>query len=767
MPRGWIFSLAGLLAFAARAASMPLSIASEAGHAPEPAPRTVAVRLSAENNYYLIAAQTSNWLHAEALQYRISWPVNAPSDAQTLLFLIDRDGHWYQSLQEQPLVPGKTNTFVVPLASGSPSWQPVGHAAAWHHRVLLNPKTVGVRIFGTSSFTGSCVLLSAALFQDNTPDAPPAIARVRPMATEVPCFGLFEVAFDLPDRYADPFDPEQIDVSALFTTPDGQQVTVNGFYYQGFYRLHDEVQSAPQPQGRPEWRVRFCPRIPGAYRYTLVAKDPHGLTEWKAGAFTAAPADGPRFVRVSRNDRRYFEFDNGAWFYPIGHNIRSPYDSRMDDKFPWTLRHPEGTLAYERFVREMEAAQENLVEVWSCAWSLGLEWSEAVPGYHGSGDYHLGNAWELDRVMELARQHHLRVNLVLNNHGRVSSWLDAEWGDNPYNTARGGWLHQAIDFFDNPRAIDLQCRLYRYYIARWGWDSSIFAWELFSEVNLTGHDTAQRTDFDPRVVNWHRTIGAYFHAEDPNRHLVMTHISADYSMQNPELCQLPEIDACAVDAYHYSQPSQIVTVLQSTARFNNPFDKPVLVTEFGGSPMAAGMEHLKRELHAALWASSAIPLSGAPLFWWWQLVEERNLYGEYKAIARFQHGMDPRNPDMKPAAPELQIESGSDGVTADKLQAVGMSSGTNAVGWIYVVAAFGQHVPLGNEDDGSGRTINRLKATIGNFKDGTYRIDFVDTVTGRPSKRADVRAANGQLVLSVPSFARDIAYRVTPTSTTR
>jgi hypothetical protein len=752
--------VAAALALTARAALTPLKIAPGGGGAPASCPQNLTLRLPAESNWRLHPPQPSDWLHARALQYSLFWPTNAPAGVQTLLFVIDRDNRWYQSLQERALVPGTTNVFEIPMTPNAPAWQPAGHAVAWHHRVLANPKSVGLRLFGSTNFSGACVLLSAALIPENPPAAP-AFARVRPMSAEVPCFGLFEVSFDLPDRYADPFDPAQIDVGAVFTTPEGRQVQVNGFYYQGFYRMRDGAQPAPQAQGRPEWRVRFCPRTPGVYRYTLRAKDRHGQAEWTEGTFTATAADGPRFVRVSPADRRYFELDNGALFYPIGHNVRSAYDSRMDDKFPWKLRHPEGTLAYERFFRDMAAAQENLVEIWSCAWSLGLEWSDAIPGYHGSGDYNLSNAWELDRVLELARLHRLRVNLVLNNHGRVSSWLDAEWGDNPYNAARGGWLSQAIDFFDDKRALDLQRRLYRYYIARWGWDATIFAWELFSEVNLTGHETHQRTAHDPRVVSWHRAMGAFFHAEDPNRHLVTTHISADYTFQNPELCQLPELDACAVDAYHYGQPSQIVSVLQNTARFNNAFDKPVLVTEFGGSPMAAGGEHLKRELHAALWSSTAIPLGGTPLFWWWQLIEEHNLYGEYTAVARFLQGIDPRNPAMKPAAPELRLEAGDPGSTAERLQVVGMSSRSNAVGWIYDPAAFSQRVPLDGEGKSQGRAINRLQAVIGNFQDGVYRVDFVDTATGQASKRADVRASGGQLVLSVPSFARDIAYRVT------
>ena len=178
--------------------------------------------------------------------------------------------------------------------------------------------------------------------------------------------------------------------------------------------------------------------------------------------------------------------------------------------------------------------------------------------------------------------------------------------------------------------------------------------------------------------------------------------------------------------------------------------------------MAAGREHLTRELHAALWSSAAMPLSGTPLFWWWQLIEECNLYGEYKAIAAFRQGMDPRNPAVRPATPALRFAGSTEGSTSNRVQAAGMSSETNAIGWIYVTAAFGQNVPLEREDDAAARTVSRLQAVLRDFADGVYRVEFVDTTTGQAIKRADVRASDGELVLDVPGFARDIAYRVTP-----
>jgi hypothetical protein len=750
--------LTGTPAFAAPPSVLPLLASTATNCPPATLPQELAFDGQREREWQLRAPGTGDWLNARAIQYQVQWPANAPDNAQSMVCLIDRDDRWYQAVVEAPLRPGN-NLITIPLASGAAEWQPVGHAAAWHYRVRLNPRSVAVRIFRASPFTATCRLTSATLLPAEPPTRP-VILRVRPGASRIPCYSLYEAALDLPDRYADPFDPAQIAVTALVTTPEGREVTIPGFYFQDFYRLRDPLQAGPQPQGRPEWRIRFCPRTPGRYRYTLRVVDPAGAAEWREGAFEATPAGGPGFVRVAAGDRRYFELDTGEPFYPIGHNIRSPYDSRMDDKFPWKLRQQEGTRAYERYFRDMARHQENLVEIWSCAWSLGLEWSPVIAGYHGYGDYNLANAWELDRVMEQARQHQLRVNLVLNNHGRVSSCnhLDPEWNDHPYNTSRGGWLTQAMQFFDDPRAQEMQRRLYRYYLARWGWDPSLFAWELFSEVNLTGHQGNLRTAHDARVVEWHRLIGAYFQTNDVNRHLVTTHISNDYTLQNPDLCQLPELDACAVDAYHFSHPGQIIALLQSTARFNNPFNKPVIVTEFGGSPMAAGAGHLARELHAALWTATATPLSGLPLFWWWQVVEERNFYPEYAAVARFLQGVDPRNPAMVAAGQSATLRDG-ESTNAPNLQVVCMASRTNTTGWIYTPSAFDANIPPVSEPDLCTQRFEHVQLVLTNLEQGVYRVRFFSTTTGAPVREQDGRLRDDLLTVDVPGFTRDIAFR--------
>ena len=60
----------------------------------------------------------------------------------------------------------------------------------------------------------------------------PRITDVR-FPSSVAVFDLFEITFHL-GEYANPYDPEVIDVTAEFTGPDGQIQTALGFYYEAY-----------------------------------------------------------------------------------------------------------------------------------------------------------------------------------------------------------------------------------------------------------------------------------------------------------------------------------------------------------------------------------------------------------------------------------------------------------------------------------------------------------------------------------------------------
>ena len=739
----------------APAEMVPLSVIAVAGGEAVALPHEASLAFPGELSVGLAAPQPLAWLDSVSVRVTVVLPEGIPPYTGSLVWLKDRDHYWHQHILPGFLKPG-TNTVVVPFQSGASGWHVPGYSVAWHHRTRLNPQSVGFRIFADAAFEGNCTVVSAEL-ETTRDDAPPVISKVMPLTKSPAALRLYELTFSLPDRYANPFDPAQIDAGAIITQPDGTTNTIVAFYYQPHYRIEDELGEPVEPEGLPEWRIRYCPRQAGEHTVSLFARDAFGQTmAAEVVRFTARPesADALRFVRVSEKDRRYFEFDDGTFFYPIGHNVRSANDARMDDKFPWRFRKEESSIAYRRYFSRMQDAGENMAEVWMSAWSLGLEWTAGVSGYHGANDYHMANAWELDRVLDLAREHRIYVNLVLNYHGRISEWCDPEWRLHPYCAMTpGGWLTSSLEFFADPRAIEMQKRFCRYTQARWGWSPNVFGYELCSEINLTGNEGHHRTHNDPRVVEWCRTLGAYFKATDPYGHLVSAHVSNDYRYWNPVLCNLPELTHNPLDAYNNAQPNNpeyIVKLIEGTAQTGAAFNKPVLITEFGGSAMASNYENLSIELHAGIWAGACVPLAGIPMFWWWQVIDENDLYGGYTAVRKFMEGQDLRDPDAKPIVATL---SGGDAAVAALFEVLCTASPEKARGYIYPkrFPRKGETMPKGDA----------LTVLLSGFTVGVYQVEFFETERGKVLRRFQVRATpEGQLVISVPEFQVDCAFRL-------
>lgn len=672
------------------------------------------------------------------LRVKAVLPADAPK-SQAVVFLKDRDGNWFQQLLPCLLEPG-TNSIVCNLRPGlSAKWSTSGHDMIFNHRVKLAPLMAGVRVFPSSA-----EFLSVTSVEDPPSAAKPIPANLR-QNTEFPeCYSLFETRFSLPDRYDNPFDPAQIRADALITGPEGLAVSVPCFYTQDYYAVTNGLGDFRTPSGRPEWALRYSPVLPGDYLCRIVASDSYGCVTSPPVAFTALPARGPGFVRVSRRDPRRFEVASRE-FIPVGHNIRSPFDTRMDSQFPWRIRQPRGFMVYSDYFRKMAAHGENIAEIWMCQWSLGLEWSETAPEYHGLGDYNLGNAWELDQVLAMARANGMRINLVLNNHGRAGLGFDAEWQNSPYNVRRGGFLPEddPLQFFRSPEALEYQKRIARYIVARWGWDSTVFAWELWSELDLCGKfGSKPAPQFDKDVIAWHAEMAEYIKSIDPNRHLVSTHLSANYKITSPELASLPQLDHCCIDAYHGSpSPLHIASLVRETAAFYAKFGKPVMITEFGGSSMGAGLTHLKKELHAAIWSSLCTPLAGVPFFWWWGVIDEENLYTEYAAAQSFITEPPLRtDPALLPHSLNLDSTAFAD---------ISMANGTNLFSWVYRKETF-------NTQTKAQKAVSASWSPVTN---GTYRVIFFNTSTGEQIRQQDFRSANRTLEFPLPEFGSDIAVK--------
>jgi hypothetical protein len=713
--------------------------------------RTVAAELDAvfPGEREIELGSRTPWHQAEALRLNVSVPAGAPTNCEALVYVKDWNYLWYQHLVPGCLTPGVSTQVVVSLAPDSEAWQTVGHDFRWNGRTLADPRSVGVRLFcKDSAWTGRVSVAAPEIRLKPAIPPPPAFRDVRPETLRTPKDEKFEVSFRIPDRHRDPFDTNEVHVTAEFTAPDGVVTVVDGFYANDYYREETPAGEAITPQGVPLWRVRYAPRQEGVHQYRLKVRDAGGEAVWGPARFTATPAVSRGFVRVSARDPRFFEFTDGSYYFPIGHNVRSPFDTRHDAAFPWEQRFEAGTAVYRKYFAAMADHGEQLAEVWFAPWSLGLEWDERWPGYHGVGQYNMRHAWEMDRVVDEAAARGIQLNMVIHNHGKFSTFSDPEFQDNPFNADNGGYLMTPNEYFTDPRAQESFRKLMRYTVARWGYSRQVLAWQLWSELDLVGADRSFYRK--PECVAWHQAMGRYLKEIDPNRHLVATHVCGDFNNQNPEIISKPEMDHCAVDAYHGSpDPVFIVSLMKATAQFNNPFLKPVQITEFGGQWSASSMAHLRATLHAAVWGSVGVPLAGTPMLWWWMAIDEENLYPVFRGVAAYMKDVDRRDPELLPADP---VFSGG-GVPGGELVWTCLRSPRLVLGWVCRSPEF-ETVDLNGPPK-----ITELQAELSGLTNGTFRVEYWDTARGTPAQRLLVASTNGVLKLTLPPFVRDAAFK--------
>ena len=86
----------------------------------------------------------------------------------------------------------------------------------------------------------------------------PKITWMKSNSDSVGLYEKFEISLNLNAEYTNPFDPDQIDLMAVFTAPSGKKWPINGFYEYS----HGAA-----------WKLRFSPNELGNWTYSLELKD--------------------------------------------------------------------------------------------------------------------------------------------------------------------------------------------------------------------------------------------------------------------------------------------------------------------------------------------------------------------------------------------------------------------------------------------------------------------------------------------------------------
>jgi hypothetical protein len=282
-----------------------------------------------------------------------------------------------------------------------------------------------------------------------------------------------ELTVDLSATWDNPFDPDDVALDAEFTGPSGQSLAVPGFYMTDVEREIVDGAEILSPVGEGRWCVRFSPTEEGRWSCRLTLRDRTGEVSADGGDLTATAREGHGFVRVSAADARYFAFDDGEGYFPVGHNL--------------PIYHVRGQLGPQG-MEKFAAAGENYNRWWMCSYGFGIEAVEL-------GRYRQPAAARIDLVLEQARELGMYYMMCMDTH---QDYRKSGWEANPFNAARGGPCATPGEWFTSEEARDYYRKRLRYSVARWGYSPHVLCWEFGNEIQ--GWAGAKADD----QLAWHR-----------------------------------------------------------------------------------------------------------------------------------------------------------------------------------------------------------------------------------------------------------------------
>lgn len=417
------------------------------------------------------------------------------------------------------------------------------------------------------------------------------------------------VTYDVKD--VNPYNYDKIICQAFVTSPDSRTFILDGFYSVDFD--YSYTTNAYTEKGG-SFKVRMAPWKVGKWKYFIrVTKDGKEVYKSTLKSFTAV-ADKTRkgFLRVSKSDPLFLEFDNKDSFFGIGMNMAWPKD--------------RGLVDYREWFTKLKDNGANLTRVWMAPWSLGIEWDTELGNYGPRQK----QAFMLDEVLRMASQDGLYVMLTLVPHGEFSSKTNPEWEKNPYSIKNDGLLDKPEDFFVNPAAKKAFKNRLRYILARWGYSDSVMAWELFNEVDLT-----EKYKAGP-VGEWHSEMFDYIKSHDTYRHLLTTSFSNPN--KDPEIWNLGQVDI--IQTHIYNLRDEALQIYEACKEKIDNYAKPHIVGEYG---IETGNEFITNSvdvtgihMHNAMWSGAFTLSMGAPLQWyWWEYTDKHNLYGLFRPLREF------------------------------------------------------------------------------------------------------------------------------------
>ncbi len=567
------------------------------------------------------------------------------------------------------------------------------------------------------------VLVCAMLcFSIITKAAPPEIILIRSNADTIGVYDKFEIGLNLKAEFTNPFNPAEIDIAAVFTAPSGKQWSIYGFYNYS---------------SGTAWKVRFSPDETGNWTYNLQVTDKNGKTTTEPKAFTVIKSSNNGPLRIAAN-KRYLEYNNGAPFYGVGFWYNDGYTGFNSGQVKADVLDNLKKLGVNftsTFISPLE--------------TLGS----------GLGRYDQNICGRIDELLKSCEERDMQLSLNIWFHAFLSETVwgggNVRWYVNPYQQ-----ITAAKDFYRSKEAWDYQEKLYRYFIARWGYSRSLAAWFIIDEVN--GTDGWVSGD-SATAFKWARNVHNFFKKNDPYQHLTTGTRSGGvnefwhegyqtfdlaareiYEAQGFAMNRAGTLDSATVHPLTQSYS----TYAGEVSKLWNGYEKPAIIGESGWDHTfyEPGMPGYLALYHNALWVSLASGAAMTP-FWWAysNRLNDNIVTAQITSIRKFT--------DQIPFAKLSNLSKAE--ITVSKGDGYAMKSNELIFGWI-----------VNPQTDVAGKTVR-----INGVRAGKYKLALYHTWRGQYLDTTVLSTTNGSISFSIPILhmasnanyiGQDVAFVIVP-----
>jgi hypothetical protein len=504
-------------------------------------------------------------------------------------------------------------------------------------------------------------------------------------------------------RFENPYDPDDVDLSALFTSPSGQLIKVNGFFDN--YR------------GANQWKIRFSPRETGEYKYLVSVKDGSKKGDSQSYTFKAVESEHHGWIKPSVKNPHYFTYDDGTSYYGTG--AYSPWGNN------------------EKVFRTFVENKANFFAIWDINYGGFVNSAGIIE--EKLGQYNQEKLGQIDSLLSILEKNDIKLMYAIWPHDLFSETVwSAQWKLNPYSQ-----ITKAEKVYGDSLTWEYQKMKYRYMIARFAHSSSWGIWELINEMDGTdgwakGHHN--------EAYAWVEKCSRYFSENDPYKHPLTASFSGGFKQYRDTLYRLtevPNIHLYPAQGWIPKYPddslrSDMNNFAWASKRFWDSFGKPAIFGEAGAdlTYYKPGSKEYHISYHNQIWASLVNGLAVAPVWWTASIMNDQD-WGQLKNLSEFISDIDFANLPYKP----LQAEA----VNADIYV---MDCGDKGFGW---ARSF------------KNNKIDNTRLTLIKPEKGNYSVTWYDSWTGIVVKSEKITSANGKLFLTVPVLnhhCQDIAFKI-------